>query len=70
MEEGRKSADHADHDSHGMGVRIEAFEEVLQFLVHEHLVLDTLLENGEVFFGRKLLIEQQETDFDKGAFRG
>jgi len=66
--ESRQRPHHAGHHRHGMGVVIEAAEEILEPLMDHGVVVDGFLELVQFDLGWKLAAQQQIADFQKRAF--
>ena len=61
--EGRKRADNATHDGHGVGVTTETIEEGLQLLVNHGVVLHGADELCLLFGGRQFPVQQEIAGF-------
>ena len=70
MVEGRKRADHAAHDCHGMGIPAKSPEEVCELLVQHGVVGDVFLVFVLLVLGGQLSVQKQVADFHVfGVFR-
>ncbi len=66
--EGRKRADNATHDGHGVGVTTETIEEGLQLLVNHGVVLHGADELCLLFGGRQFPVQQEIAGFQIVGF--
>ena len=67
--EGRHCADRAGQHGHRMAVTAEAFEEAVHLGVEQGVLLDLVIEGGEVGFGGQLAVQDQVADFREGCLR-